>query len=69
MTEHYRVSSLKCALMGAALLLTACVPVQPEHAVQKETIVVKPGLDRIYSHKLYMYRWSIDRAAKAEAER
>ena len=34
-----------------------------------QTIVVKPWLDRIYSHELYMYRWSIDKAAKAEAER
>ena len=34
-----------------------------------QTIVVKPWLDRLYSHELYMYRWSIDKAAKAEAER
>ncbi len=34
-----------------------------------QEIVVKPWLDRIYSHELYMYRWSIDKAAKAEAER
>ena len=34
-----------------------------------QEVVVKPWLDRIYSHELYMYRWSIDKAAKAEAER
>lgn len=37
MTERYHVSPLLCALMGAALLLTACVPVQPEHTVQKDS--------------------------------
>ncbi len=35
----------------------------------KQTIVVKPWIDRIYCHGLYLYRWSIDKAAKAEAER
>ena len=31
-------------------------------------VVAKPWLDRLYSDDLYLYRWSIDQAAKAEAQ-
>ena len=31
-------------------------------------VVAKPWLDRLYSDDLYLYRWSIDQMAKAEAQ-
>ncbi len=31
-------------------------------------VVTKPWIDHLYSDDLYIYRWSIDQAAKADAQ-